>query len=46
MTDFLVLMGIANAQKKEIKIHYSESEREKSNKTIAWKLCKTNPLIT
>lgn len=38
-------MGIANAQKEEEIIQYSQSETEKSNKTVAWKLCKTSPLI-
>lgn len=45
MTGFLVLMGIKSAQKEKKKIQYSQSETEKSNKTVAWKLCKTSPLI-
>lgn len=45
MTGFLVLMGIKSAQKEKKKIQYSQSEMEKSNKTVAWKLCKTSPLI-
>lgn len=45
MTGFLVLMDTASAQKEEDKIQYSQIETEKSNKTVAWKLCKTSPLI-
>lgn len=46
MTDFLVLVGFANALKEKEKFQYSQSETEKSNKTVAWKLCKTSPLIS
>lgn len=45
MTSFLLLVGFANAREKE-KFQYSQSETVKSNKTVAWELYKTSPLIS